>query len=98
MQSFQGEGSSSSKVATLMTLCVLARRIVFCPPAGWGGGLSAWESCLDGGMPSAGRGAFVVVLEVGRIDMGGRYRRGKWHQTEAQNLGIATAWGCDSDD
>ena len=32
VQSFQGEGSWSSRVVTLVTLCVPVRRVAFCPP------------------------------------------------------------------
>lgn len=33
----QGEGSLSSRMVTLVTLCVPVRWIAFCPPVEWGG-------------------------------------------------------------
>lgn len=64
VQFFQGEGSWSSKMERLVTLCVLARLIAFCPPAEWDGGIPVWEGCLDEGMLSVDQGACAVVLEA----------------------------------
>ena len=36
VQSFQDEGSWSSRVVTLAILCVPALRVVFCPAVSWG--------------------------------------------------------------
>ena len=47
MQSFRDEGSWSSKMVRLVTLCVLARRIVFCPLAEWGEEMQMWEGLLE---------------------------------------------------
>ena len=61
MQSFQGEGSWSSKAVTPATLCVLARWIAFCPLAEWGVGIPAWVGWLEEEMPPADQDVSVVV-------------------------------------
>lgn len=61
MQSFQGEGSWSSRVATLVTLCVPVLRDAYCPPVWWAAEIPMWNGCLGGGMLSAVQGAYVVA-------------------------------------
>ena len=60
MQSFLDEGSWSSKMVRPVTLCVLARRIVFCPLAEWGGGMPMREGLLEE-MSSADQDSSVTV-------------------------------------
>jgi len=63
MQSFRDEGSWSSKMVMLVTLCVLAQRIVFYPLGEWGGGMQMWEGLLEE-MSPVDQNSSVVVLET----------------------------------
>ena len=90
-KSSRDEGSWSSKMARLVTLCMHARQTAFCPLG------ERWERWLEE-MLSVDRDGAAIVPGNGRADMADRYRKGRWHQKWAQNLGIATAWGCDWED
>lgn len=49
-------------MAMVVTLCVLAQRIVFYPLGEWGGGMQMWEGLLE--EMSADQNSSVVVLET----------------------------------
>jgi hypothetical protein len=96
-KSSRDEGSWSSKTVRLVTLCVHGRQTAFCPLGGWGGGVPVWEGWLEE-MSSVGRNGSAIVPGNGQRGTVDKYRKGRWHQMWAQNLGIATAWGCGWED
>ena len=96
-KSSRDEESWSSKMVRLVTLCVHVRQTAFYPLAEWGGGVPIWEGWLRR-MLSVDRYGSVIVPGNVQGDMVDKYRKGRWHQMWALNLGIATAWGCGWED
>lgn len=75
-KSSRDEGSWSSTMVRLVTLCVHARQTAFCPLAEWGGRVPMWEGCL-GEMLSVDRDGSAIVPGNGQGDMVDKYRKGR---------------------